>query len=373
MKHVKVFKNKIHLSRKNIRLLKRVILKSDSSPRILRRAQILLAIQSGHTFYQIADIIGTSLRTVTAVVGRYRHGGLNEALYDAPRPGNPALLSPAQNERIIALACTPPPSGYSRWTISLLVDAIKCNKIIQSIGRETVRKSLLSHDLKPWRRKMWCVPKLDDEYIERMEDVLDLYQKPFNPTRPVLCMDEKPIQLLEDVRSPVSLSPGHPYRPDYEYKRNGTANVFVAIEPLTGRLFLKPTPNRKAHEFAEYIFEISQKYRSAKKIHLVMDNLNTHHINSLIGRFGKKKARKIWSRFNIHRTPKHASWLNQAEMAIGLVARQCLGKDRIPNLNTLVSRVEAYRCNRKNIAIQWKFTTEKARKVFNYNRKKSHG
>jgi transposase len=373
MRKVKSFKKKIMLSRKNVGFLKSIIANSDQSPRIIKRAQILLAIRSGHVFSLIANIVGTSPRTVTYIVSRFRKNGLNAALFDAPRPGNSPLLSPAQNERVIALACTKPPEGYVRWTLSLLVDAVKNNKIVQSIGRETVRKSLLSHDLKPWRRKMWCVPKLDDQYIERMEDVLNLYQRRYNRLYPVVCMDEKPIQLLADTRSPIPISPGHPFRPDYEYKRHGVVNLFAAIEPLRGRLMLDPTLNRKGPAFAEYVKSVSLKYKYAKRIHLVFDNLSTHGIKSLVDHFGEAKAKKIWSRFKIHRTPKHGSWLNQAEMAIGLVSRQCLGKARIKSLEELIRRVKAYRQHRKAIAIQWKFTTGKARKIFGYYRKKSHG
>ena len=373
MKKVKSSKKKITLSRKNVGFLKSIVVSSDQSSRIIKRAQILLAIRAGYAFSLIADIVGTSSRTVTSIISRYRKNGLNAALFDAPRPGNPPLLLPAQNERVIALACTKPPPGYARWTLCLLVDAIKNNKITQSIGRETVRKTLLFHDLKPWKRKMWCVPKLDNEYIERMEDVLNLYQRKYSSLYPVVCMDEKPIQLLADTRLPIPISPGHPFRPDYEYKRHGVVNLFAAIEPLRGSLILDPTPNRKGPAFAEYVKSISLKYKHAKRIHLVFDNLSSHGIKSLVDHFGETKAKKIWRRFKIHRTPKHGSWLNQAEMAIGLVSRQCLGKVRVQSLEELIGRVKAYRQHRKAIAIQWKFTTEKARKIFGYNRKKSHG
>ena len=373
MRKVKSFTKKISLSRKNVLFLKSVTRKKNQSPRILKRAQILLAVRSGYAFSLIADIVGISLRTVTSVVNRYRKIGLNAALFDAPRPGNSPLLSPAQNERVIALACTKPPAGYSRWTISLLVEAVKSKHIVKSIGRETVRKALVSHDLKPWRHKMWCVKELNDEYIDRMENVLRLYQRGYDCRYPVVCQDEKPIQLLADIRNPLPPIPGHPFKYDYEYKRMGTANLFAAIEPLTGRMILKPTPNRKGPAFAAYIKSLATKYKRAKRIHLVLDNLSTHGINSLVRKFGIKEAKKIWGRFIIHKTPKHGSWLNQAEMAIGLVARQCLGKDRIKNLEELKRRITAYGKHRKKIAIQWKFTVGKARKTFGYYKKKSRG
>lgn len=373
MRKVKSSKKKINVSRKNLCVLKKLSVSSRLKPRILRRVQILLSAHAGYGFEIIAGIVGVSQRTVTAVISRYRKNGLDSALYDARRPGNPRLLSPAQNERVIALACTKPPAGYSRWTISLLVEAVKSKHIVKSIGRETIRKALVSHDLKPWRHKMWCVKELNDEYIDRMENVLRLYQRGYDCRYPVVCQDEKPIQLLADIRNPLLPIPGHPFKYDYEYKRMGTANLFAAIEPLTGRMILKPTPNRKGPAFAAYIKSLATKYKRAKRIHLVLDNLSTHGINSLVRKFGIKEAKKIWGRFIIHKTPKHGSWLNQAEMAIGLVARQCLGKDRIKNLEELKRRITAYGKHRKKIAIQWKFTVGKARKTFGYYKKKSRG
>ena len=220
---------------------------------------------------------------------------------------------------------------------------------------------------------MWCIPELNEEYIDRMEDVLNLYQRKYHRLYPVVCMDEKPVQLLADTRLPIPVSSGRPYRPDYEYKREGVVNIFAAIEPLTGKLVLDPTPNRKGSAFAKYIELLGLKYKSAKRIHFVFDNLSSHGIKSLTDHFGEDKSKRIWRRFKIHRTPKHGSWLNQAEMAIGLVSRQCLGKDRIRSLEELTRRVKTYRKHRKAIAIQWKFTTRKARKIFGYYRKKSHG
>ena len=203
-----------------------------------------------------------------------------------------------------------------------------------------------------------------------MEDVLNLYKKPLNSKEPVICMDEKPMQLLQEVRTPIPTSPGHLAEQDYEYKRKGTANVYCVVEPKAGKHIISVTPNRKNPEFAKVIKKISGKYPKAKKIHLILDNLSGHSKNALVQTFGSIKAEKLWRRFQIHHTPKHASWLNQAEIEISMFRRQCIGKDRIPDIPSLKQRAEAWakRLTRKKQTIQWRFTTAKARKVFHYKR-----
>lgn len=220
---------------------------------------------------------------------------------------------------------------------------------------------------------MWCVPTLDDEYIARMEDVLDVYERHYDCRKPVVCLDEKPTQLLGDGRPSIAAKIGSGIKKkDYEYERNGTANVFCAVEPLVGRHFTKVTGRRTKPDFAEFLKNISDGYPEAKKIVLIMDNLNTHNESSLILRYGDNKGRKIWSRFEVHYTPKHASWLNQAEIAIGIYSRQCLGKDRIATIENLRWRSESWNllANKEKIKIKWTFTKKKARKKFKYKSKR---
>jgi len=220
---------------------------------------------------------------------------------------------------------------------------------------------------------MWCIPELNREYIERMEEVLDIYEQPYNPKEPVVCLDEKPIQLHASIRAPIpATEPGQIAKKDYEYKRCGTANVFAAVEPKSGTHITIATKNRKGNEFAKFVYRISRKYTSANTIHLVMDNLNTHTEKSMFGFYGKRKGKAIWRRFSIHYTPKHASWLNQAEIEIGIYSSQCIGKDRISSLSVLKQRTNAWnmRANKDKMKIDWKFTTQKARKKFNYTKGK---
>ena len=151
---------------------------------------------------------------------------------------------------------------------------------------------------------MWCVAKLDEEYIARMEDVLGLYERPLSTTEPVVCIDEKPVVLHEDTCTPIPMLPGRVARRDYEYKRCGTANVFCGVEPKAGRHFTKVTPTRCSAEFADYLLKIASRYPAAHTIHLVMDNLSTHTQKALVERFGDTAGTWLWDRFTVHYTPK---------------------------------------------------------------------
>jgi len=217
---------------------------------------------------------------------------------------------------------------------------------------------------------MWCVAELNDEYIARMEDVLGTYELPLSYKEPVVCLDEKPIQLLKNINSTSRLTrPGKPRRKDYEYKRKGTANAFCVVEPKRGRYMVKITKNRKADQFAELLRDIGRGYPNATKIHLVMDNLSTHTRKSLTQHLGPKRGANLWDRFEVHYTPKHGSWLNQAEIAISMFSRGCLGRDRVATRVTLARRAAAWtrRVNEERRKINWRFTRAKARAKFSYS------
>ena len=215
---------------------------------------------------------------------------------------------------------------------------------------------------------MWCVAKLDEEYIARMEDVLAVYEKPLSAREPVVCIDEKPVLLHADLRAPIPMQPGRVARRDSEYQRRGTANVFCGVEPKAGRHFTKVTATRCSAEFAEYLLEIAGHYPEADTIHLVMDNLSSHTRKAVLGRFGEKAGDWLWERFTVHYTPKHGSWLNQAEIAISLFSRQCLGQRRVGDQVSLRQETRAWnrRVNRDQVAIEWKFTRKQARKRLGY-------
>ena len=201
---------------------------------------------------------------------------------------------------------------------------------------------------------MWVVADLDEDYIAKMEDVLEVYERPYDAQHPVICLDEKPVTLHADLRPASPARPGREARRDNEYERCGTANVFCAVEPKAGRHFTFATPDRSGLEFAKVAFEIAVQYMQAETIHLVMDNLNIHSRKSLTDLLGSEFGNEIWDRFTIHHTPTHGSWLNQAEIEIGIFSRQCLGARRIPNLKTLRREARAWnrRMNRDRVMVE---------------------
>jgi hypothetical protein len=217
---------------------------------------------------------------------------------------------------------------------------------------------------------MWCVAELNAEYIEKMEDVLAVYEQPYNRAEPVVCLDEKSVSLHADVRAPIPAKPGRVAKRDNEYKRCGTANVFGVVEPKAGRHFTTATPDRSAFQFAQVVYRLALHYPDAKTIHLVMDNLNIHGCKSLTDLYGAEIGAEIWDRFTVHYTPKHGSWLDQAEIELSLFSRQCLGTRRIPDLATLQRETKLWtrQANRQRTTIHWGFTRRKARKKFRYER-----
>nr|MDO8118185.1 IS630 family transposase [Candidatus Sigynarchaeota archaeon] len=212
-------------------------------------------------------------------------------------------------------------------------------------------------------KKMWCIPDINDSFIERMDDVLDLYARPYNEEEPVVCIDEKTLQFLDHLRSPRPITTEHCERVDYQYKRNGVANIFVCVEPLGGRRYLKVSSKKARVDFLECLHELHLKYPNAKHIHLVLDNLGTHsekHVRDVEWLYSFLK------RFEFHFTPVHASWLDMAELEIGVLERQSLKEMRFPDIEILESHVKAWEKDRneKDIKLTWRFTKEKARRVF---------
>jgi transposase len=237
------------------------------------------------------------------------------------------------------------------------------------VSRETIRLLFQNHGLKPWREKMWCVADLNEEYIARMEDVLVLYEKPLSEVEPVVCVDEKPVVLHADVRPARPMRPGRILRRDSEYKRCGTANVFCGVQPKAGRHFTKATPTRCSPEFADLPLEIAASYPMADTIHLVMDNLSSHRRKALVERFGEKIGGWLRNRFMVHYTPKHGSWLDQAEIETACsVARVWANAAFL--LSDLRREAKAWnrKMNRNHVTIEWQFTRRKERKKFGYKR-----
>ncbi len=196
-----------------------------------------------------------------------------------------------------------------------------------------------------------------------MEDVLDVYKRPYDEKRPLICMDETNKQQLKEKHTPTPLSPGNPMKFDTEYERNGTSNIFLSFEPLQGKRKLKVTTHRKKTDWAHFMKElVDEDYGEAEKIVLVMDNLNTHAGASLYDTFEPAEAKRILDKLEIHYTPKHGSWLNIAEIELSHLSRQCLDR-RIPDQETLIKETTAW-CkerNHKEVKVEWQFTTTEAR------------
>jgi hypothetical protein len=195
-----------------------------------------------------------------------------------------------------------------------------------------------------------------------MEDVLEVYQRPYDSRRPVVCFDEQSKQLTKETRRPIPAAPGQPRRIDYEYERGGTANLFLWFEPLAGKRHVKVTDRRTTRDFAEAVRDLVASYPDAEKIVLVMDNLNTHKPASFYDAFPPDEARRLIARLEIHYTPKHGSWLNMAETELSTLTKQCLNR-RIPHKEELITEVAAWEDarNTARCRVDWQFTTHDAR------------
>jgi hypothetical protein len=211
--------------------------------------------------------------------------------------------------------------------------------------------------------KSWCIPKPSARFVAKLEDVLDVYQRPYDPKRPVICLDEVSKELRQTPQGTLPLAPGHSPCQDYEYQRQGVCNLFLSIEPLRGWRRVRVTQRRTRCDFAEELQALADEvYPEAEKIVLVVDNLNTHSPAALYERFEPAEAHRLAQRFEWHFTPEHGSWLNMAECELSVLTRQCIGR-RMPDMDTLRSEVQAWQAkrNRTHVTIDWHFTTADAR------------
>ena len=233
---------------------------------------------------------------------------------------------------------------------------------MESLSYETVRLRL-KNILQPWRKQQWCIPKVNGEFVAAMEDVLDLYGEPYDPHRPVVCFDETSTQLLADVRTPLPAQPGRPRRQDYAYRRAGTRNIFLTCEPLAGWRHLAITERRTMPDFAHQMrWLVDVAYPHAPVVRVVLDNLNTHRMAALYEAFPAAEARRIVKRLEFHHTPKHASWLNMAEIEFSVLTRACL-QGRNPDEPALQRAIGVYESERnaRKATIDWRFSTQDAR------------
>ena len=329
-----------------------------------KRAQILLAAANGVGDVTIARTLPCGLSTIYRTKQRFVTEGLDASLEERPGRGASRKLTKQEEAKLVALACTTPPQGRRRWTLELLADEFVQLVEHESVSRETIRRRLEENELKPWQRKMWCVPKVDAEYVARMEDVLDLYMEPPDKRRPVISFDETPTQLIGEARLPIPQAPGRSARIDYEYRRNGTANLFVFVDAHRAWRHVKVTDQRTNIDFAHCMRDlVDVHYPKAERIRVVLDNLSTHRAKNLYEAFPPEEARRILRRLEFHYTPTHASWLNMVEIEISVLASQCLAR-RIPDRSTLEREIAAWqkRRNADGARITWMSDAAAARR-----------
>jgi DDE superfamily endonuclease len=218
--------------------------------------------------------------------------------------------------------------------------------------------------LKPWLTEQWCLPsEADGEFVARMEALLEVYRRPYDPARPVVGLDETSSQLIGEARAVLPPEPGRPERVDYEYVRNGVCALFMAVEPLAGWRQVTTSDRRTRTDFAAVVkVLLDDRYPDAERVVLVLDNLNTHTLGALYEAFPAPEARRLAERLELHYRPKHGSWLNIAEIELSVLARQCLGR-RIPTAAQLEAETTAWATdrNRRGSHVDWQFTTEDAR------------
>jgi transposase len=357
-------KYRVTLSDEERATLRALVARGRPSVREVKRAQLLLAADGGATEEEIVRAVGLSETTIYRTKRCFVEEGLDAALHDATRPGGRRKLSGKEEALLIATACSAPPEGSACWTLDLLAGEMVRLTEHATLSGDTVGCRLAENKLKPWQKKMWCIPKINSEYVARMEDVLDLYAEPADPKRPTVSFDESPTQLIGEARAPIASAPEKPQRVDYEYVRNGTANLFVMVDVHAPWRHVKVTDHRCNVDFAECMRElVDVHYPQAECLRVVLDNLSTHTAAALYDAFDPAEARRILRRIEFHYVPKHASWLNMVEIEIGVLKKQCLER-RIADLATLRSELAAWEKarNESGARIRWMFTVDHARK-----------
>jgi len=351
--------------------LEAMLAKDKAAARKLTRARIILKADSAPgspawTDAQISAALDVDPKTVANLRQTFVEESFEVALHGhSTRNHRRRRVDGECEARLIAALCGPAPEGYARWSLRLLADqAVTLGIVEEPISYETVRQTLKANELKPWLRKEWCIPpEQNGEFVCHMEDILEVYRRPLNPRRPLVCLDEMPYQLVSETRAPQPLRRSQAPRYDYEYKREGVANIFMVFAPLLGQRWVRVTQQRTRKDWAYLIRDLVDVcFPDAERIVLVMDNLNTHVGGALYEAFPPAEARRLLNKLEIHYTPKHGSWLNMAEIELSVLSRQCLDR-RIGTLRLLERNVAAWTQARNACAttVDWQFTTADAR------------
>lgn len=325
-------------------------------------------------YKEIAKKAKVSEPTVKAALDTYIESGI-QGILTIGRSANSDVsrkkIDGPLEAKIIQIACSEVPAGYGDyWKLSMIHEELKtflesCSEYdFKNVSVSAISRALHNNQLRPHLNKYWCIPpEHDADFVAAMEDVLEVYQRPYDPDHPVWCMDEKPFQLLDDTQEPIPMKPGEVKRIDDRYVRCGTACVFCFIEPLTGQIHQDVQPIRTAVDWADQIkYLVDVLAPNAEKITLVMDNLNTHVPGSLYKAFEPAEARRILKRLDIHYTPINGSWLDMAEIGIHIMTSECLGK-KIPGIEALRTELNAWekRHNQNCKKVNWQFTAKDAR------------
>lgn len=335
----------------------------EALARHIKHANVLLKLAEGWSQAHIAQTFLMSERNIIRIKQRFLQEGLEAVLQDKPRSGAPQKFGGDTRATVSTIACSEPPQGQARWHLRLIADRVVELEIAESISHQTVGNMLAANQLKPWQKQEWCIPSISAEFVAPMEDILDVYARPYDPAYPVVCLDESAKELQAQVCQSLPMQPGQPEREDTEYVHNGRTNFFLAVEPLRGWRGIHLTQRRTARDYAEFIqYLVDEVYPNAEEIQIVQDNLNTHCPASLYKRYAPEEALRILRKVRFHYTPKHGSWLNMAEIEIGIYKRQCLDR-RLESLEVMERETEAWvnERNQRGEKIKWEFTCEKAR------------
>jgi hypothetical protein len=355
----------VSLSAEEKALLEDLLKSGTQRVRKMNHARILLLSNDGWADEDIQDALDVSIPTIQRVRYRFVEQSFEAALHPSPtRRKYARLLDGVQEAYLIAMACGEPPAGHRRWNLRLLAQEMVRLEYAEALSYETVHRVMRENELKPWLKKEWCIPPGSQaEFVYYMEDVLDVYQRPADPKLPLICFDETPVQLVSEKRQPIPAMAGQVERYDYEYRRAGTANLFMFFAPLQNWRHVKVTEHRTKVDWAWCMQDlVSVHFPEAERCIIVEDQLNTHTPSSLYAVFEPAKAKQILDRLEFHFTPKHGSWLNMAEIELSVLARQCLD-GRIPNQTILASETEAWQTERNtnSATVDWRFTTSDAR------------
>ena len=374
-KDISVKKYVVRLSAGEREHLQALIRKGKSPAKRLLKARILLKADvseagEGWSDSRIIQALDTSASMIYRVRKQLVEEGFEAVLSRKRRMTPPvaAIFDGEKEAKLIALACSEPPKGRARWTLRLLESKV-VGRHCRARKRLNDRAHTQKNCLKPHRRQCWVIPpKANSAFVAAMEDVLAVYTRPHNPDYPLVCLDETSKQLVAEMRTPIPMKRGRTARIDYEYERNGTANLFMLFAPLEGWRHVEVTDRHTAVDYAHVLKDLADRhFPHAKTIVLVQDNLNIHSKASLYEAFPAAEARRLVERFEWHYTPKHGSWLDLAESELGVLSAQCLDR-RIADKQTLIEEIAAWEHDRNanHTKADWQFTTQSARVKLKY-------